>query len=536
MLALRIDAHQLEMSQELIRMARLKRRQEQRGFRHGRRKYYGRCGSHRQRRGQNQHFPVHAALWSNDVSCTPGYSHEGSASEVSTVSTFDSTTTATLSAESEVTTTSFLAADCEAFRPKTDLRKYEILEELGRGSTATVYRCRRGEEVFAAKVIDLSATRLHHHSDCITTRMRQEVSIHLSLKHPRVVCLHEVLEVASTNEPPRLHLVMELVEGGDLFSNIVSQGFLREAVARPVFRQIIEGLMFIHSKDIVHRDLKPENILVAKRSSSGEPMEVKLTDFGHAKLGQSGLVVGWTCVGSCPYMAPEVWNSCRSRRGYDQMADLWSLGVVLYLMLMAKLLFDNPSEATCDRIASMCFREDLSGSARAAIKALIRKSPKARLPLERCLAHAWVLGDENELTMSAGTNAEQVEAQADGDMNLSSNIDPEEVPSVAAVTSRMRLSSEHATIRKALCMNCVLRVSAQHGAGLFLEAKSGGMLVVGVDEHPGQSTIQVGDLITSINGVSMSACTAYSAEATFSASFADGATLTVERPSSVFSD
>ncbi|CAE8619425.1 unnamed protein product, partial [Polarella glacialis] len=81
----------------------------------------------------------------------------------------------------------------------------------------------------------------------------------------------------------RLYLVMELVEGGELFEDIVSHGCLTESEARYVFLQLADALRYIHSKGVVHRDLKPENILVDKKESRPGLPEVKISDFGHSK-------------------------------------------------------------------------------------------------------------------------------------------------------------------------------------------------------------------------------------------------------------
>merc|ERR1719191_1439783 len=127
---------------------------------------------------------------------------------------------------------------------------------------------------------------------------------------------------------------MELVGGGELFDHIVGRGRLPEDEARYVFLQIVEGLKYIHSKNIIHRDLKPENILIDQKHSRQGLLEVKLSDFGHSKLINDGYSTALTRVGTPQYWAPEVSDPAKAALGYTQAVDLWSLGVVLYVMLI----------------------------------------------------------------------------------------------------------------------------------------------------------------------------------------------------------
>merc|ERR1719230_2418345 len=103
---------------------------------------------------------------------------------------------------------------------------------------------------------------------------------------------------------------MELVQGGDLSEWIVRRGSFGELAARHMFIQMVEGLSYIHSKEIMYRDLKPDNILVDEAASSGELLEVKLSDFGHSRLITDGLHSALTArIGTAMYWAPEVSDS-----------------------------------------------------------------------------------------------------------------------------------------------------------------------------------------------------------------------------------
>lgn len=285
-----------------------------------------------------------------------------------------------------------------SFGPSDDPQRYHLLEELGQGATATVYRCRRGEDYFACKTISLAKLRLQRDFQRIADKLNREVQILFKLRHPRIVSLFDVVE-----EFDKLHLVMELVPGGpegvELFDYIVARGSFTEPVARYVFLQIVDGLAFIHMKDIVYRDLKPENILVDEKASRRDEglFEVKLSDFGHSKLINDGYSTALTRVGTPQYWAPEVNDPVKAARGYDQTVDLWSLGVVLYVMLIGSYPFDGVGEPIEEQIrkarinfrSQACGGRECSQQAQDLIRSLIRIDPKQRLTLEECRRHCW---------------------------------------------------------------------------------------------------------------------------------------------------
>jgi len=280
------------------------------------------------------------------------------------------------------------------FGPPENLERYVLLEQLGEGMTAKVHRCARGREFFAVKTISLSKLKLQRDSKRAHDRLQREVSFLFTLRHPQIVSLIDVVEQPDT----ALHLVMEYVEGGDLFKKIVEHGSFGEVsigpkpLAKHVFVQIANALHYVHSKNIVHRDLKPENILVDERASVGNLLEVKLSDFGHSKLINDGydfsLTVG---VGTPQYWAPEVSHS-----RYDQRVDLWSIGVVLYVMLLGTYPFEGSSRMVEDQMRheQLAFKSpagaEPSQHAKSLIRSLLKVRPEDRLPLDRCLVHVWV--------------------------------------------------------------------------------------------------------------------------------------------------
>lgn len=254
---------------------------------------------------------------------------------------------------------------------------YCILEEIGRGATATVFRCTKGEEVFAAKVINLKKVRRQPNFAQIFQMLNREITLLWTCRHSKIVQLFDVVDT-----PDELFLVMEFMDGGDLADRIVSKGRLPEDEARHIFVQLIDALKYIHKKNIVHRDLKPENILIDSRASQPGKLEVKLSDLGHSKLIRDGYSRVQSTVGTPEYWAPEV---VKTGVRYDEKADVWSLGVVLYVMIVGQYPFDDNSAA---REARFPFRG--SRHTEELLRGLIRVSPGARLTLDQCSQSAWV--------------------------------------------------------------------------------------------------------------------------------------------------
>eukprot|EP00929_Paragymnodinium_shiwhaense_P120499 TRINITY_DN92461_c0_g1_i1.p1 TRINITY_DN92461_c0_g1~~TRINITY_DN92461_c0_g1_i1.p1 ORF type:complete len:1191 (+),score=230.61 TRINITY_DN92461_c0_g1_i1:59-3574(+) len=303
------------------------------------------------------------------------------------------------------------------FGPADD--QYEVERELGSGAAAKVYACRRlstGESL-AVKAIDLKRLRLLDNCDGHLQRLDREVSILRRLKHERIVDLRAVHRTDNW-----YFLVMERVHGGELFSRIVNQGCLPEPEARHIFRQILEGVSYMHSRKVIHRDLKPENILIVESRSAprgfpesgrtdqedassdeganGDFMyhDVKIADFGLSKVISDNTSMAKTFVGTPQYWAPEVVRVQRAGGSYGQEADLWGIGAVLYVMLAGRYPFDGRQVPIEQQIEQGNFSlrgarwRDVSEEAKDLIRQLLRVNPSDRLPLRDCLRHPWVQG------------------------------------------------------------------------------------------------------------------------------------------------
>ncbi|CAE7641402.1 par-1 [Symbiodinium sp. CCMP2456] len=215
------------------------------------------------------------------------------------------------------------------FGPEEDSRRYRLLEAIGTGATSRVHMCvDTAGNVRAVKRIGLSRLRRQGNFRLIEERLHQEIAIHLSLQHAKIV---GILDVVETEQ--ELCLVLEHLSGGSL-DQVVARGPLKESQASHVFRQIAEGLQHMHTRGFAHGDLKPANILL----SDSEQLQVKLADFGHSKVVDDVLVSD--IAGTPLYMAPELFAS-EAAQADARAADLWSLGVILFELLTGHCPFSG---------------------------------------------------------------------------------------------------------------------------------------------------------------------------------------------------
>lgn len=176
------------------------------------------------------------------------------------------------------------------------------------------------------------------------------------------------------------YLVLEYVEGGELFDYVSNNGPLPEEEAVRLFRQIIAGLGYCHRFNICHRDLKPENILLDGNHN------VKLADFGMAALQPAGHWLNTSC-GSPHYAAPEIIYG-RKYRG--DRADMWSCGIILYALLTGYLPFDGGDLANTLRLVKKgdyMIPPELSDEAADLIQRILQKRPEDRITMQNVWLH-----------------------------------------------------------------------------------------------------------------------------------------------------
>jgi len=202
---------------------------------------------------------------------------------------------------------------------------YELRKTLGTGSTGVVKLGIHMETGFSVAVKIISKESLKMDKD-LQEKVEREIAIMKLVSHPHVLTLYDVYE-----SEHNLFLVLEHVEGGELFDYLVSRGRLPVSEALVFFQQIISAVDFCHHHYICHRDLKPENLLLDGCKN------IKIADFGMASLQLRGSMLDTSC-GSPHYASPEV---VRGEKYDGRAADVWSCGVILFALLTGCLPFDD---------------------------------------------------------------------------------------------------------------------------------------------------------------------------------------------------
>lgn len=272
---------------------------------------------------------------------------------------------------------------------KTDIeRKYKLGKELGSGNFAVVkLATRRDSEAkkYAVKIIskELCAGK----EDMIDI----ELAVLRKVNHPHIIGMSEYFDT-----PDKLYLILDYVEGGELFDRIVDEGNFTEVDASRIMKQMTEAIQYLHEQDpiIVHRDLKPENLLFRDRNTTSDIM---ITDFGLAKLCNDEQALKTAC-GTPNYVAPEILM----QRGYGKEVDIWSLGVILYILLCGYPPFYDESDAQLFELimkGQFEFDErywsDISKDVKGLIVNILKVDPSQRITSYQILSHPWITGEVN---------------------------------------------------------------------------------------------------------------------------------------------
>jgi serine/threonine protein kinase len=235
------------------------------------------------------------------------------------------------------------------------------------------------------------------HSSPLSQQIWAEVQILRDIEHPYIVKLYDVYVSEAA-----VYLVMELVAGGDLFDRIVAKNRYTQTETRRVLRRLLAAVHYLHSRNIVHRDLKPENILCENDIS------VKLTDFGLAKIGGDCK----TFCGTPQYFAPEVLrrrNTLLGNGRYGAPADMWSLGIITYVLLTGSMpphsVYSPANENSPSSSSSspstwfLEFPDDVCESARVFVQCLLHVDPLRRMDVNAACDHAFILIDDGDTHM-----------------------------------------------------------------------------------------------------------------------------------------
>lgn len=300
------------------------------------------------------------------------------------------------------------------------MERYELGRLLGQGTFAKVYFARslRTGQSVAIKMIDKEKILRVG----LVDQIKREISVMRLVRHPYIVQLYEVMATKT-----KIYFVMECCKGGELF-NKVAKGKLKEDVARKYFHQLIDAVDFCHSRGVYHRDLKPENLLL------DEDENLKVSDFGLSAFAESKRQDGLlhTTCGTPAYVAPEVIN----RRGYDgAKADIWSCGVILFVLLAGYLPFQDSnlmemyrkigkSEYKCPSFFAPEVRKLLSR--------MMDPNPHSRISIAKIKENSWFkrklsskeTKTDAERTETAGPSAESTSGPSESSSSMQELLNP----------------------------------------------------------------------------------------------------------------
>ncbi|XP_020589628.1 calcium-dependent protein kinase 29-like isoform X2 [Phalaenopsis equestris] len=261
-------------------------------------------------------------------------------------------------------------------------RQYRLGRELGRGEFGVTRLCSDVETGRALACKTISKRRLRSAVDVADVRREVEIMRHLP-PHPNLVRFVDAYE-----DQDSVHLVMELCEGGELFDRIVARGHYSERAAAIVVNTIMEVVQVCHKHGVIHRDLKPENFLFLNKS---EDSPLKAIDFGLSVFFEPGEQFS-EIVGSPYYMAPEVL-----KRNYGPEVDVWSAGIILYILLCGVPPFWADSD---EGIAQAIIRSvidfnrepwpKVSQNAKDLVKHMLDPNPNTRFTAQQVLEHPWL--------------------------------------------------------------------------------------------------------------------------------------------------
>lgn len=259
-------------------------------------------------------------------------------------------------------------------------RDYQLCEEIGRGRFGTVFRCFKPSsgEYFACKSIDKDLLTDSTDRECLEKEPKTMV---LLSSHPNTVRLYDVFEDENS-----LHMVMDLCDSTDLYQ-VISKSSMSETEASSIMKSLMSSLAHCHARGICHRDVKPDNVLF------DSSYKLRLADFGSAEwFGDGRTMTG--VVGTPYYVAPEVLMGM----GYNEKVDVWSAGVIMYIMLAGFAPFYGESAAEIFeavlrgnlRFPTRVFRS-VSPAAKDLLRKMLCRDASRRLSAEQVLRHPWIV-------------------------------------------------------------------------------------------------------------------------------------------------
>ncbi|OHS95909.1 hypothetical protein TRFO_37983 [Tritrichomonas foetus] len=272
--------------------------------------------------------------------------------------------------------------------PKT-IGHYKLEEEISRGTFSTVWR---GQHTLTKSYV---AIKIYNRKESNSEAICHEVEILKKLDHPFIAQFFEFLE-----DDSNYYIIMEYVENGSLLNFINTHENTPEEIGRHYFCQLVCALDYLHnSKLIIHRDIKPENVLIDRNNN------IRLIDFGNSfEYNRMNPTSNEAC-GSTAYSSPEMIKGNK----YDSLTDIWSLGVLLYAIIIGELPFeDNNAQMLMRKIifTDPKYPSRVSQQLRDLFRRLFQKRPENRISLDNIKIHPWVIISKHKHVMDKDIGAE----------------------------------------------------------------------------------------------------------------------------------
>lgn len=276
---------------------------------------------------------------------------------------------------------------------------YKLGKQLGEGAFSVVKegQNRQSQKSFAIKIV--TKAKLSKEDE---VALKDEIDVLKDMEHKHIIRLYDVFE-----EPHHYYLVTEKMGGGELFDRIVQKSYYNEKEARDTCLILLSAIHYCHDQKVAHRDLKPENLLL---TSEKDDSSIKIADFGFAKRVKTPKSLTTQC-GTPGYVAAEILEG----QPYDTQADMWSIGVIVYILLGGYPPFIESNQRTLFRKirkGQYEFHEEywgqVSEDAKDLIRSLLTVNPDKRLSATKALSNKWIGADASTLaSMDLGTNLEK---------------------------------------------------------------------------------------------------------------------------------
>lgn len=265
---------------------------------------------------------------------------------------------------------------------------YRLGKNLGEGAFSVVKEGSHKQSGHSYAIKIVTKSKLTQEDE---VALQDEIGVLKELKHAHIIRLYDVFD-----EPQYYYLVTERMMGGELFDRIVAKSYYNEKEARDVCKILFQAMAYCHSRRVAHRDLKPENLLLLSESNDSE---IKIADFGFAKKCPTPKCLTTQC-GTPGYVAPEILEGTQ----YDTKADMWSLGVITYILLGGYPPFIEQNQRDLFRKIRKGQYEfhaeywgQVSSEAKDLISSMLTVDPDRRISADQALRNSWITAGDDQL-------------------------------------------------------------------------------------------------------------------------------------------